>query len=380
MSARFEVAVVGAGVIGLSVGFELARRGRSVVVLERGEPGAGASGVAAGMLAPVSEAEVQEPDEIVFALDSLRRYRSFVSAIEAAGGEVCGYRDEGTLWVAARRDDREQLEHLAETLRQKDLHCEPLTADRLLELEPHLSARVVSGLRVPSDHQVDPRRLLGALLRAIESMGGDVRPGHEVREVSTRAGRAAAVAGRGPDGREFEIEADDVVLAAGPWHDHAPRSPLPALGVRPVKGQILRLRGEPLVRHVIRTPDVYLVPRSDGELVVGATMEEMGFDRAATAGAVLDLLRHAWLALPGIYDLELARVDVGLRPAVDDQMPVIGPTPVPGLWLAAGHHRHGILLAAATAAYLAGAIVGDGLPPELGPFLPRRLWSEEDDS
>jgi len=224
---------------------------------------------------------------------------------------------------------------------------------------------------------VDPRLLVRALVAGIEALGGEVRTGHDVREVSTRDGRVAGLSGRSHLHGEFELEIGEVVISAGPWLDRAPAMPLPALGIRPVKGQILRLRGNPLVRHVIRTPDVYVVPRGDGGLVLGATMEEMGFDRSATAGAVLDLLRHAWLALPGIYDLELVRVDVGLRPAVDDQMPVIGPTPVPGLWLAAGHHRHGILLAVATAEHLATAMVEGSRPPELEPFLPRRLWSPE---
>jgi glycine oxidase len=165
-----------------------------------------------------------------------------------------------------------------------------------------------------------------------------------------------------------------VVLAAGAWVTATVRSPLQDLGVRPVKGQLLRLRGAaPLLRHVVRHPDVYLVPREDGELLVGATMEEVGFDPAVTAGAMLDLLRHAWQVVPGIYDLELSEVSVGFRSAVRDHLPVLGPTEVPGLHLAVGHFRNGILLAPITAALVAGSLLRGAALPELTPFLASRL-------
>jgi glycine oxidase len=163
-----------------------------------------------------------------------------------------------------------------------------------------------------------------------------------------------------------------VVLAAGAWCDRELRHPLGETGIRPVKGQLVRLRGPRLLRHVVRTPDVYLVPREDGELLVGATMEEMGFDVGSTAGAVMDLLRHGWEALPGIYDLELAEVSVGLRSAVEDHLPLIGASGIEGLFLATGHFRNGILLAPGTAHHLARQMTEGREPRELRPFRPGR--------
>ena len=184
------------------------------------------------------------------------------------------------------------------------------------------------------------------------------------------------VSGRRLDGTSFEVRAERVVLAAGAWGEEI-SLPIAPPGLRPVKGQLVRLRGTALVRHVLRTPEVYLVPRATGELLVGATAEEMGFDIEPTAGAVLDLLRHAWELLPGIYDLELAEINVGLRPALMDHLPAIGPTESEGLFLALGHFRHGILLAPGTAHYLAELLHTGDEQAALEPFLPQRLTLEE---
>jgi glycine oxidase len=326
------------------------------------------------MLAPISEADVETEALLSLALHSLRLYPRFVADVEEASGLRCGLRTEGTLWVAVHRDDQEELAHLHGTLRERGLPAETLSARQIAALEPHLSPRVLSGLRVGSDHQVDPRALARALAEAVRRLGGRLRTGVAVHEVVTEAGRVAGVAGVVEGGQPLRAHAHDVVLAAGAWTSATLRLPLPDLGVRPVKGQLLRLRGvAPLLRHVVRHPDVYLVPREDGELLVGATMEEVGFDPAVTAGAMLDLLRHAWQVVPGIYDLELAEVSVGFRSAVRDHLPVLGPTEVPGLHLAVGHFRNGILLAPITALLVAGSLVRGRAAPDLGPFLLSRL-------
>ena len=369
-----DVVVVGAGVIGLAVAFELARAGRHVLVLERAHAGSGATSAAGGMLAPVSEADIETGALLSLALDSLRRYPRFVADVEEVSGLRCGLRSEGTLWVAVHRDDQEELQHLHATLRERGLPAEALSAAQVAGLEPHLSPRVLGGLRVASDHQVDPRALARALLEAVRRLGGRLRTGVAVHEVALRAGRVSAVTGVLDGGQPLTVACNDVVLAAGAWATATIRSPLQELGVRPVKGQLLRLRGPaPLLTHVVRHPDVYLVPREDGELLVGATMEEVGFDPAVTAGAMLDLLRHAWQVVPGIYDLELAEVSVGFRSAVRDHLPVLGPTEVPGLHVAVGHFRNGILLAPATAALVAGALLQGRALPELAPFRASRL-------
>jgi glycine oxidase len=370
MSESSNVVVVGGGVIGLSVAYELLRRGRGVTVLERGEPGCGATCASAGMLAPVSEAEIECPEQIVFGRDSLARYPELIRAVEEdAGPPGCGYRQEGTLWVAVNRDEREHLDHLAETVRLKGLAAERLSRDDVLDLEPRLSGRVVGGLRVSGDHQLDPRDLTRTLVRAIRKRGGTVETGVEVEEIRAADGRVAGVVTRRDGAGPQSLDGSQVVLCAGAWSDRV-RHPLERLGVRPVKGQILRLAGERLLSHVIRTPEVYFVPRDDGELLVGATVEEMGFDERPTAGAMHDILRHAHEVLPGIYDLECREAGVGLRPARESHRPAIGPTAIDGLFVAVGHYRGGILQAPATAHYLARTIVEGTTPAELEPFLP----------
>jgi len=371
-AVRSEVAIVGGGIVGLTAGFEFARRGVRVVLFERDEPGCGATRASAGMLTSVSEAETEKPELVQFALESLARYPEFVAAVEAGSGRSCGYRKEATLWVALNYDQERELEHLAETLRQRNLPAVPLDAEEVVRLEPRLAGRVLAALEVRADHRVDPRALASCLAVAVERAGGVLRAGAKVEEILLEGGRAVGVAGRTKAGEPFEARADVVVLAAGAWTTTSLRVPVPGLSVRPVKGQLLRLRGEPLLGRVVRTADVYLVPGPDGSLVVGATVEEQGFDGRPTAGAVYDLLRFAWQVLPALYDLELEEVSVGFRPAVRDHLPVIGPAGPPGLLVATGHYRKGLLLAPATAHLLAEFVTRGSLPREAAAFSPTR--------
>jgi len=368
---RSEVVVVGGGIAGLAVAYELAQRGREVCVLDRDDLAGVATRAAAGMLAPTSEADLTDRAMVDLELDSLARYPVFVAGLESLTGESCGYRTEGTLWVALDRDQAGELERLASMQRAKGLPAQGLTPEEVLSREPHLSGRIVAGLLAPDDHQVDPRALSRALAAALTRLGGRVAVGCRATRVEHVAGRVRAVTGltgRAP----FEIRAELVVLAAGVWSEEV-AAPTPALGLRPVKGQLVRLAGPELVRHVVRSPDVYLVPRRGGELLVGATMEEQGLDAMPTAGAVLHLLREAWRLLPAVYDLALTEVSVGFRPAVRDHRPVIGATSTQGLYVATGHFRNGVLLAPATAHYLAEWIVSGAAPAALAPFAVDRL-------
>lgn len=369
LPSSVDLLVVGGGIIGLAIGYEACRAGQRVLVVERDRPGSGASGVAAGMLAPASEAGATEPCLVELALESCRIYPEWVRAIEADAGVSCRYRTEGTLLVALNRDHDEELEREANYQRALGLGVERLTASEVLDCEPTLSPRVTSGLFAEGDRQVDPCALIEALTIAIRRLGGCVRSGAAVQSVWVEDGRVAGVR---LGGDERSIESRAVVVAAGAWSN----GPIAGIGeqtpLRPVKGQILRLRGEPLLRHVVRTPDVYLVPRDDGELVVGATMEEQGFDARSTAGATMNLLRAAWQVLPGVDDLELTELSVGFRPALRDNLPAIGPMGPDGLFLATGHYRHGVLLAPATARLLIAAIRTGSMPPELVPFAPVR--------
>lgn len=364
-----EIVIVGAGVIGLSIAFELARRGRAPVVLERDRVGAGAASAAAGMLAPVSEAEAEEPALVDLAVDSHRRYPEFVAAVEEASGISCGFRREGTLTVALGRDHEADLHHLREAQRSRGLTAVSLTADEVFALEPHLSGWATAGLLAAEDYQVDPRLLLAALNAAVGAMGVRVIEGVRVTAVEPSSNGTRVLADAG--GVDVEIECDAAVVAAGAWIDGL-RTPAGAFGVRPVKGQVVRLRAPHLIDHVLRTPDVYVLQRESGELLIGATVEDQGFDASPTAGAVMDLLRSAWHLLPAVYDCELQEVSVSFRPTSRDHVPIIGETEAEGVFVATGHYRHGVLLAPATAHLLSDMITAGVRSDLLARFDPER--------
>ena len=366
-----DVAIVGGGVIGLAVAHALARRGRAVVVIEAARIGErAAAGVAAGMLAPSSEADLSDPRLTTFALASQALYAAWAANLEAESGVDTGYDTTGTLMVAQHHDHLALIEHLHAFQLERGLAAERLTARQAREEEPYLAPGIAGALRMP-DAQVDPRRLLRALTVAIERAGGSILEDTRVTGViaDSTSGYDITIE---HDGALSMLHATQVVIAAGAWSRQI-ESPLPPLPMRPVKGQILRLRGERLARHVIRTPDVYLVPRADGELVIGGTMEEMGFDARSTAGAVHDLLREARRALPGIAELELVECGVGFRPALRDHLPAIGCADGAGLFVASGHFRDGVELAPITAQLLADLICDARLDPLLAPFTPDRF-------
>jgi glycine oxidase len=365
------VIVVGGGVTGLAVAYELARRGREVLVLDRDDVPGVATRAAAGMLAPTSEADLAERSLVDLERDSLERYPAFVAGIEGLSGQSCGYRTEGTLWVALNRDQEGDLERLHAMQRAKALPARRLSPEEVLAREPHLAGRIVAGLLAEGDHQVDPRALLRALRTALARLGANVIDGGRAVRVEHAAGRVEAVSGVAGEAA-FRVGSETVVLAAGVWSEDV-AAPAPPLGLRPVKGQLVRLFGPELIQHVVRSPDVYLVPRRGGELLVGATMEEQGLDALPTAGALLDLLREAWRLVPGVYDLAVTELSVGFRPAVRDHQPVIGATATRGLYVATGHFRNGVLLAPATAHHLAEWIVTGSAPAALAPFRIERL-------
>jgi glycine oxidase len=374
-----DVFVVGAGIVGLAIAAELLDRGLRVTVVEQGRAGHGASGAAGGMLAPVSEAEDEPAAVVELGLDSLARWPAWADRLETLSGMSCEYRSEGTLHVALRPDDRTELDRLARALGDRGLAATRITGSRARELEPHVSPRVTAGLEVAGDHQVDPRRACACLASAVGgARGGRLVEGAGVERVEVAGGRVIGLRLRDA-GAIQDIAAATVVVAAGVDTCRTMGLPFEIAGLRPVKGQLVRLRGRPILTRVVRSRDVYLIPRRDGELLVGATMEEAGYDLGATAGGVLDLLRHAREILPAVHDLAFAEVSVGLRSVVRDQRPVIGPTGVDGLYLAVGHFRNGVLLAPATAFHLAEAIVGRRVPAALEPFLLSRLSARVDE-
>jgi glycine oxidase len=368
-----DVIIVGGGLIGLATAWRSLTRGLSVTVIDP-EPARQASYVAAGMLTPVSELTYGEEPLLRLGLASRDRYPSFVAELEEVSGQPTGFRDDGVLQVALDADDLAVLGDLRRFQESLGLPVEALTARECRRLEPMLAPSVRGGLLASADGSVDPRRLSPALLTAVERLGGALVR-ERAAEVLTEDGRAAGVRLDGGG----TLRAAQTVLAAGPWSQDIKGLPPEALPpVRPVKGQILRLRGATpfigrCVRGVVRGSSVYLVPRADGELVVGATQEEMGFDTTVTAGGVWELLRDARELLPGITELAFAEVTAGLRPGTPDNAPILGPTVVPGLLLATGHFRNGVLLTPVTADAMAEALATGDLPAIAAPFSPRRF-------
>jgi glycine oxidase len=369
-SSAFDVAVVGGGPIGLSIAWRAAQRGLRVVVLERGEPGGGAAWVAAGMLAPVTEATLTEQAVLRLGLASASAYPGFVEELREVSRIDPGYLPWGMLMVARDRDEAEALERELEMRRGLGLSVSRLRPSEARALEPALAPTVRLALEAAGDHAVDPRKLTAALAQAVRAIGVDLRVGAGVAAVEAGGVRLA--------GGE-RIAAEQVVFAAGAWSDAIHGIPEDArVPIHPVKGQILRLHdptGPGLISRVVRMSSGYLVPRGDGRYVLGATMEERGFDTTVTAGALFEILRDASEVVPAISELVVDEMTAGLRPATPDNTPAIGPCAVPGLHWAVGHYRNGILLAPITAEIVVAGLTGDELPEIAAPFSPARFAS-----
>jgi glycine oxidase len=402
----FDAVFVGGGVIGLSCAWRAARRGARVAVLERAVPPAGATRVAAGMLAPVGELTFGEPELLRMTLASAALYPDFVGELEAATGEATGYARQGALHVALDRDEAAQLRRVHELQRSLGLEAEWLPPRRCRELEPGLTPSFNGGVHAPGEASVDPRALSRVLTAALAAEGVEVRTGCEVvggvfdgerlsgvrvrrvgdgggGERQRRAGGSPGGAGELPRGAAElsggveELRAGTVVLTSGAWSGTAEWLPEHARPpVRPVKGEVVELRSrgdEPPCRRVVRSERVYLVPRPDGRLIAGATVEEQGFDTTVTAGGVHELLREAYRLLPDVAEMELLDSIAGLRPGTPDNLPLVGPGAIDGLLLATGHYRNGILLAPLTADGVAALLAGQPMPESLAAADPGRL-------
>jgi glycine oxidase len=375
-----DVVVVGGGVIGLASAWRLAQRGAAVMVVDP-HPGGGASGVAAGMLAPITEARLGEEALLRLNLASWSLWPAFGAEVERAAGAGIGYRADGTLVVALDADDRIALDELAARHRAMGLDVTPLRGPEVRRLEPGLAPGVRAGFLAAGERSVDPPALVEGLRRAATAAGvGFVAAAVERIATTPSGGRVAGVVLAG-EAAPRQVDAETVVLAAGcrsagiAGLPEAARPP-----VRPVKGEILTLRqppGPPLVTHTVRGLvhgfTVYLVPRADGRLIVGATVQERGWDTRVTAGGAYELVRDALALVPGLDDAELMAVRAGLRPGTPDDVPLIGRSAMEGLVVATGHYRNGILLTPITAEAVAAALAGEPLPPEVGACDPRRF-------
>ncbi len=368
-----RVAIIGAGVCGLGIGWRLAVAGCAVTAFDRDIAGRGASWAAAGMLAAAAEAEPGEEALLALNLESQAMWPAFAAELEAATASPVGYRDEGTLVVAPTRDDAEQLRFTYEFQRSLGLTLEWLNGRETRRREPFLVPGMTAGVYSPGDHQVDNRLLTTALQRVFLAAGGELRENEAVSAVELSGGRVAGV-----ETDKGRFAADFVVLAAGAWSREIAGIPEEARPpVRPLKGQMMALwmdPAEPMLRHVLWAPEgIYMVPRGNGRLLLGATVEEKGFDAELTAGGLLHLLREAWEVVPGIEELAVDETWVGFRPTSRDDAPILGPVGPDGLVVATGHHRNGILLAPLTAAAVSGYILEGRLADSVLPFGPGRF-------
>jgi glycine oxidase len=330
------------------VAWRAAARGLSVLVLERGDFGAGTSHVAAGMLAPVAEADAGERPLLALGLDSVRRWPAFAAELHDATAMDLDLRTRGTLMVARDRDEAEALERERDLRERMGLRVERVLPSAARRMEPALAPTLRGALHLPDDHVVDPRLVCAALAVAARDAGAELRAGVTVGDLDA-------------------LPAEQVVVAAGPWSG--------AFGdearVRPVKGQSLRLRdpaGAGLVERVVRWDGGYLAPRGDGRYVLGATSEERGFDTSMTGGGVYELLRDAAELVPGVLELEVEEVLAGLRPGTPDNAPILGRSQAdPRIVWATGHYRNGVLLAPVTADLVVAELAHEPVQHAFGP-------------
>ncbi|MFF9549537.1 glycine oxidase ThiO [Methylobacterium fujisawaense] len=366
LPARTDVAVIGGGLIGLSIAWRLARAGRTVTVLERETIGTGASLAATGMLAPAAEHEPGSDPLLPLALDSLRLWPGFRDALEAESGRTIDYRADGTLVLAVGRDEVERLRFRYDLQRRSGLDATWLPGSEVRRLEPGLRPSVTAGIHCPLDHQVDPRLVMEALTEACRRAGVILVERTAVTTLDWSGGRVTGI--RAGD---RVVAAETVILASGAWSGEGGLLPdALALPVRPLKGQSLALRTTArtgTLARMVWTEQVHMAPKSDGQLIVGATVEDCGFRPGVTAGGLYALLEGARRVLPGIEEMEIEAVWSGYRPTSDDDAPILD-TIAPGLVAATGHHRNGYLLAPITAEAIAALVLHGALPEVARPF------------
>jgi glycine oxidase len=357
-----KVLIIGGGVMGCSVALELQRPGVEVTVLERSIPGAEASSAAAGILAPQAEATGPGPF-LELCLDSRARYPAFVKRVEELSGLEVGYRESGVLRMAAENRELGELEHTVKWQRERGLRAELLTLNQARALEPQLSEGLTGAARFPDDHQVDNRLLVRALSMAAARLGVRFATGF-VRGVASAGGRATGV-----DLDGTTLEANAVVVAAGSWSGLVQGSAVDPRVLRPMRGQMVQLLTRlPLLSHVVFSHHGYLVPRADGRLIAGSTMERAGYEKHVTAAGLQKILTMAIGLCPALAEAPVTESWAGLRPFTEDQLPILGPGPLAGLFLATGHFRNGILLAPVTAHLIAEQVLGRTPSVDLRPF------------
>ena len=365
-----DVLVIGSGVVGLSIAHELLSNGLTVTVLDAIEPGRGASWAAAGVLAPQG-AHPHGGPYLDLSLQSNGLYPAYAARLEEETGLTIEHRADGGVHIALDDVEAAELETRYQDQIKLGLPVERLTEAEVRVLEPELSPEVRCGLLFRGMGQVENRRLVKALIMAVRLKGGTITGGAPVRRLAIRKNRVTGVMVQ-----QETLKAGLIINAAGAWaRTFAGRNTALSPPVKPVKGQMLALdiTDRPLFRHVIHGLNQYLVPRCDGRLLVGATVEKRGCDTQVTAGGITRLLSHALRMAPALSSAPIVETWAGLRPMSKDGKPILGPSGVEGLILATGHYRNGILLTPITAKLIAEHVLTGTVSADLKPFLPDRF-------
>jgi glycine oxidase len=340
---NFDAAIAGGGLIGSAIALELAQAGLSVAVFEKGEPGHEASWASAGILSPAPETQGMIPI-VPLAKASVALYPEFVANVEEISGQIVGFRPFGTMDALFSRDATRDLSTLIALHHGLGLQAEPLRPEEARELEPALSPEVEAAALRPEEASIDNRALTQAVLQAAQKSGAEIFPDHAVEAVWREGGRCA-----GLKLRSENVSAKWTIIASGCFSANiegvAAYAP-----VRPAKGQMVSLRADELkIRRVLWSEKIYLVPRNDGRILAGATVEYVGFDKHVTAGAIEKILSDAIELAPGLANARIEETWAGLRPDSPDHLPIVGPTDLEGLMMATGHFRSGVLLMPITA-------------------------------
>ena len=374
MNIMSNTIIIGGGIIGLSLGWQLAKKGINVEILERHTAGRSASWAAAGMLAPQAEMGFEDIELFYLCRKSLDMYPRFVEELYADSGIKVELEKTGCILPGFDRDDAERLRRLYDFREKIGMPVLWLTGSEAREIEPFLSPRCTGAIWIEDDAQINNRLLLDALKTAFQKCGGKLYEEHNVENINITNGKIEGVSVHGKD-----LKFENLIVAGGAWSKQIPGLPENLQPpVRPVKGQIinLRLNDSCRVTKVVRAPDVYLLPKSDGRLILGASVEEQGYDIDPTAGEIFRLLERGWEAVPSIYDLPIESIDVGLRPGSRDHMPIIGDSEIEGLYFATGHYRNGILLTPVTAFELSDWIASGKKSEALSGFGIERFYKE----
>lgn len=367
-----DLLVIGGGIAGLTVALAARGRGLSVAIFDTALAGEGTSRMAAGMLAPMVEARLSEKELLALGRDSLNYWGAFAEQVAAFGDCDIGYRTEGTVLTGAEPDHFGMIDHTAVEYRELGLEVEVLSGEDLHRLEPCISTSASRGYYLPGDHQVDNRALLRTILLRLRADDGvEFREHQRITSVLEESTSVSVMTTGGP-----LASGDRLVVAPGARVSGIEGLPrVPRGTIQPIKGEIIRLRqsANRLLRHVVRTPEVYLVPKADGTLVVGASSDERGFESENRVGPTFELLRSAYETVPGVYELQIVELGVGYRPATLDHKPMIGRLGESRVYIAAGYYRHGILFSPYCAELLLRYIETDHEPEELRPFRPDRF-------